>query len=68
DGKFFAWKFKSDANKEKIKNGIEETDNVRNYRKKKYDTVDHELILNAILKELEVTDSTYLDIADKFCT
>ncbi|GJR98018.1 hypothetical protein Tco_0270192 [Tanacetum coccineum] len=58
-----------DDNKEKkAENRIEETDNVRNYRKKKYDPIDRELILKAILKALEVTDITYLDIADKFCT
>nr|GEY08245.1 hypothetical protein [Tanacetum cinerariifolium] len=43
--------------KKKRKNEVEETDNVRNYRKKKYDPVDRELILKAILKELEYRTS-----------
>lgn len=66
-GKFFAWKFGLDAKEEKeVENRIEETDNVvRSGRKKKDGPVDHELVLKAMSRALEVTELAYLDMTDK---
>ncbi|GJY61186.1 protein phosphatase 2C 29 [Tanacetum coccineum] len=47
-------------------NIIEKKDNVvMNCRKKKYGPVDHELVLKAMSKALEVTNLAYLDLTDK---
>ncbi|GJV34509.1 phosphatase 2C 29-like protein [Tanacetum coccineum] len=65
--KFFAWKFGLDAKEEKeAESRVEETDNVvRTGRKKKDGPVDHELVLKAMSKALEVTELAYLDMTDK---
>ncbi|KAI3828840.1 hypothetical protein L1987_02950 [Smallanthus sonchifolius] len=66
-GKLFAWKFGLDSKEQKeVENRIEETNNVvRNGRKKKSGPVDHELVLRAMSRALEVTEFAYLDMTDK---
>ncbi|KAK1419103.1 hypothetical protein QVD17_28261 [Tagetes erecta] len=65
--KLFAWKFGLDNKEQKeVENRIEDTGNVvRNGRKKKSGPVDHELVLRAMSRALEVTELAYLDMTDK---
>ncbi|KAL8210098.1 hypothetical protein R6Q57_006830 [Mikania cordata] len=65
--KLFAWKFGLDSKEQKeVENRIEETGNVvRNGRKKKSGPVDHDLVLRAMSRALEVTELAYLDMTDK---
>ncbi|KAK9067989.1 hypothetical protein SSX86_012100 [Deinandra increscens subsp. villosa] len=65
--KLFAWKFGLDSKEQKeVENRIEETGIVvRNGRKKKSGPVDHELVLRAMSRALEVTELAYLDMTDK---
>ncbi|KAI7738283.1 hypothetical protein M8C21_024380 [Ambrosia artemisiifolia] len=63
--KLFGWRFSTKEQKE-VETRIEETDNVvRNGRKRKSGPVDHELVLRAMSRALEVTESAYLDMTDK---
>nr|XP_043637553.1 protein phosphatase 2C 29-like [Erigeron canadensis] len=68
-GKFFAWRFGlggKDDHKEVENRIIEETGNVgRTGRIKKVGPVDHELVLRAMSRALEVTELAYLDMTDK---
>ncbi|KAL7595281.1 protein phosphatase 2C 29 [Lactuca sativa] len=65
--KLFAWKFGLDAKEQKeVENRTEETCNViKSGRKKKSGPVDHELVLKAMSRALEVTELAYLDMTDK---
>ncbi|XP_024995765.1 protein phosphatase 2C 29-like [Cynara cardunculus var. scolymus] len=65
--RLFAWKFGLDAKEQKEEeNRTEEAGNVvRSGRKKKPGPVDHQLVLRAMSKALEVTELAYLDMTDK---
>nr|XP_043629479.1 LOW QUALITY PROTEIN: protein phosphatase 2C 29-like [Erigeron canadensis] len=65
--KLFAWKFGLDTKEHKeAENRIEETGNVvKSVRKKKAGPVDHDLVLRAMSRALEVTEVAYLDMTDK---
>ncbi|XP_071706452.1 protein phosphatase 2C 29-like [Rutidosis leptorrhynchoides] len=68
-GKFFAWKFGLDAKEQKeVENRIEERSNTGRTgtgRMKKVGPVDHDLVLKAMSRALEVTELAYLDMTDK---
>ncbi|GJW82473.1 phosphatase 2C 29-like protein [Tanacetum coccineum] len=66
-GKLFAWKFGLDAKEHKdVENRIEERTNAgRSGSMKKVGPVDHELVLRAMSRALEVTEHAYLDMTDK---
>ncbi|PHT39752.1 Protein phosphatase 2C 29 [Capsicum baccatum] len=64
--RLFPWKFGLQA-KEKVEvgeNRVEERTN-RSERKRKVGPVDHELVLRAMSRALEVTELAYLDMTDK---
>ncbi|MFS7927408.1 putative protein-serine/threonine phosphatase [Helianthus anomalus] len=65
--KLFGWKFGLDSKEQKeAETRVEETDNVvKNGRKKKTGPVDHEQVLRAMSRALEVTEFEYLDMTDK---
>ncbi|XP_076943668.1 protein phosphatase 2C 29-like [Bidens hawaiensis] len=69
--KLFGWKLGLESKEQKeteTETKTEETDNVvtvRNGRKKKSGPVDHELVLRAMSRALEVTEFAYLDMTDK---
>ncbi|KAK6947446.1 PPM-type phosphatase-like domain [Dillenia turbinata] len=64
--KFFAWRFGVEDIKEKVEeeNRVEERTN-RIGRRRKVGPVDHELVLRALSRALEVTELAYLDMTDK---
>lgn len=66
-GRLFAWRFGLDAKEQKeVENRIEERSNAgRTGRLKKVGPVDHELVLRAMSRALEVTELAYLDMTDK---
>ncbi|XP_057978035.1 protein phosphatase 2C 29 isoform X2 [Malania oleifera] len=64
--KLFPWKFGLD-DKEKIEiDSREEERTSGSCRKRKVGPVDHELVLRALSRALEVTEFAYLDMTDKF--
>ncbi|KAI3689581.1 hypothetical protein L2E82_47542 [Cichorium intybus] len=65
--KLFAWKFGLDTKEQKEEETrTEDTGNViKTGRKKKSGPVDHELVLKAMSRALEVTELAYLDMTDK---
>ncbi|KAJ0859736.1 putative protein-serine/threonine phosphatase [Helianthus annuus] len=65
--KLFGWKLGLDSKEQKeAETRVEETDNVvKNGRKKKTGPVDHEQVLRAMSRALEVTEFEYLDMTDK---
>ncbi|CAN4127818.1 unnamed protein product [Withania somnifera] len=65
--KLFPWKFGLEA-KEKAEeegNRVEEGRSSRNDRRRRMGPVDHELVLRAMSRALEVTESAYLDMTDR---
>ncbi|RZC74135.1 hypothetical protein C5167_049614 [Papaver somniferum] len=64
--RFFPWRYDMEDNKEKteIDNRVEEN-SCRSYRKRRVGPVDHELVLRALSKALEVAELAYLDMTDK---
>ncbi|XP_023745452.1 protein phosphatase 2C 29 [Lactuca sativa] len=66
-GRLFAWRFGLDAKEHKeVENRIEERSNTgRGCRMKKIGPVDHDLVLKAMSRALEVTELAYLDMTDK---
>ncbi|KAL4565576.1 hypothetical protein LXL04_029678 [Taraxacum kok-saghyz] len=71
-GKLFAWKFGLDAKQQKeVEENRTETEteevcnNAKSGRKKKTGPVDHELVMKAMSRALEVTELAYLDMTDK---
>lgn len=66
-GRLFAWKFGLDAKEYKeVESRIEERTNAgRSGSMKKVGPVDHELVLRAMSRALEVTEHAYLDMTDK---
>ncbi|KAL8226685.1 hypothetical protein R6Q57_016517 [Mikania cordata] len=66
-GKLFAWRFGLNGKEQKeVGNRIEESSNAgRAGRMKKVGPVDHEMVLRAMSRALEVTELAYLDMTDK---
>ncbi|KAI3825446.1 hypothetical protein L1987_06933 [Smallanthus sonchifolius] len=66
-GKLFAWRFGLDAKEHKeVESTTEERSNTgRTGRMKKVGPVDHEMVLRAMSRALEVTELAYLDMTDK---
>ncbi|KAK9075618.1 hypothetical protein SSX86_003944 [Deinandra increscens subsp. villosa] len=66
-GKLFAWRFGLDAKEQKeVESRMEERSNAgRTGRMKKVGPVDHEMVLRAMSRALEVTELAYLDMTDK---
>ncbi|XP_076960815.1 protein phosphatase 2C 29-like [Bidens hawaiensis] len=66
-GKLFAWRFGLDAKEQKeVGNQQVETSNaLRTGRIKKVGPVDHDMVLKAMSRALEVTELAYLDMTDK---
>ncbi|XP_055821101.1 protein phosphatase 2C 29-like [Solanum dulcamara] len=65
--KLFPWKFGLEA-KEKVEeeeNRVEEERTSRNQRRRRTGPVDHELVLRAMSRALEVTELAYLDMTDR---
>ncbi|KAH0642932.1 hypothetical protein KY289_033906 [Solanum tuberosum] len=65
--KLFPWKFGLEA-KEKVEeeeNRVEEERTSRNEKRRKTGPVDHELVLRAMSRALEVTELAYLDMTDR---
>lgn len=66
--KFFPWRFGLE-DKEKVEveveNRVEEERSNRGSRRRKEGPVDHELVLGALSRALEVTELAYLDMTDK---
>ncbi|XP_009611074.1 protein phosphatase 2C 29 [Nicotiana tabacum] len=66
--KLFPWKFGLEA-KEKVEveeeNKVEEETTSRSERRRKAGPVDHDLVLRAMSRALEVTELAYLDMTDK---
>ncbi|WMV43410.1 hypothetical protein MTR67_036795 [Solanum verrucosum] len=64
--KLFPWKFGLET-KEKVEeeNRVEEERTSRNEKRRKTGPVDHELVLRAMSRALEVTELAYLDMTDR---
>ncbi|KAL6349331.1 hypothetical protein AAG906_033987 [Vitis piasezkii] len=63
--KLFPWRFGlEDKEKVEVDNRVEETSGSRG-RKRKVGPVDHELVLKAMSRALELTELAYLDMTDK---
>ncbi|XP_015880342.3 protein phosphatase 2C 29 [Ziziphus jujuba] len=63
--KFFPWRFGlEDKEKVEVDNRAEET-SAQTGRKRKEGPVDHELVLSALSRALEVTELAYLEMTDK---
>ena len=65
--KLFPWKFRLEA-KEKVEeeeNRVEEESTSRNEKRRKTGPVDHDLVLRAMSRALEVTELAYLDMTDR---
>ncbi|CAM8877946.1 unnamed protein product [Rhodiola kirilowii] len=63
----FPWKFGLETNKDKEETGdkVEERP-PRSGKRRKIGPVDHELVLNAMSRALDMTEAAYLDMTDKF--
>ncbi|PIA32707.1 hypothetical protein AQUCO_04400119v1 [Aquilegia coerulea] len=63
--RFFSWRYDSeDKEKTEVENRAEERPD-RSFRKRRVGPVDHELVLRAISRGLELTELAYLDMTDK---
>lgn len=63
--RFFPWRYDSeDKEKTEMENRAEERRG-RSFRKRRVGPVDHELVLKALSRALEVTERAYLDMTDK---
>ncbi|XP_004245878.1 protein phosphatase 2C 29-like [Solanum lycopersicum] len=65
--KLFPWKFGLES-KEKVEeeeNRVEEESTSRNEKRRKTGPVDHDLVLRAMSRALEVTELAYLDMTDR---
>lgn len=64
--KFFPWRFGlEDKEKVEVDNRVEEETSARTGRKRKEGPVDHQLVLRALSRALEVTELAYLEMTDK---
>uniref|UniRef100_A0A7N0UX12 PPM-type phosphatase domain-containing protein n=1 Tax=Kalanchoe fedtschenkoi TaxID=63787 RepID=A0A7N0UX12_KALFE len=64
----FPWKFglESSKDKEETEDKVEEERPPRSGKRRKVGPVDHELVLNAMSRALDLTEAAYLDMTDKF--
>ncbi|OVA01296.1 Protein phosphatase 2C (PP2C)-like domain [Macleaya cordata] len=64
--RFFPWRYDWEGKEEKteVDNTVEERSS-RSFRKRRVGPVDHELVLRALSRALEVAEHAYLDMTDK---
>lgn len=65
EGKLFPWKFGLEGKEEKVEVESSRVEERVLKRNRKVGPVDHELVLRALSKALEVTELAYLDMTDK---
>ncbi|PHU20069.1 Protein phosphatase 2C 29 [Capsicum chinense] len=65
EGESKRWDWRSQEKVEEKENRVEEEKTSKKERRRKTGPVDHELVLRAMYRALEVTELTYLDMTDR---
>ncbi|KAF5735084.1 protein phosphatase 2C 29 [Tripterygium wilfordii] len=70
EGRLFPWRFRLEGKEEEVKTEVEDSKNSKvegcgPQRKRKEGPIDHEMVLRALSRALQMTEDAFLDMTDK---